>query len=171
MKVYLISTNYLKDNSTINLNVEDSLIKNAILEGQRINIQQMLGTSLYDKIIELVGDDSIDDSINVNYKSLLTTYIQPCLTYWAQYHSIPFLNYKINNKNIGQQSSENTEPAELDEVKYLTSLVKDKAEFYTELGTKYLKKNTTLFPEFTTSDNCGLIHPNKTNYSSGMCLD
>ena len=171
MKIYLISTNYLKDNSTINLNVEDSLIKNAIQEGQKINIQQVLGTTLYEKILTLVEDDDIGDAGNEAYATLLTDYIQPSLMYWSLFHSLPFTNYKITNKNIGTQSSDNSTPVELNELKYLTALTKDKAEYYSELMRKYIVKNNTDYPEFCTSDNCGLIHPAGSSYNCGMVLD
>jgi len=170
-KIYLISTNFLKENSTVNLNVEDSLLRNSILEAQNIQLKSTLGTTLFSHILTLVEEGDIGEVGYEKYKTLLDEYIVPQVLYWTIFHCLPFLNFKFNNKNVGKQNSENTDPASLEEVRYLSNLTKDKAEFYSEQTTKFLRKNYSVYPEYTSTDNCGLTHPAKSNYSTGMALD
>ena len=46
--VYYISVNYLKDNTPLNENLDDKLLKASIKEAQEIYISEIVGSGVYD---------------------------------------------------------------------------------------------------------------------------
>ena len=80
----LISEAKVKAFTDINNNLDPSLIKSTIREAQIIHITRLLGTKLYDKII----DDVDAGTLTGNYKSLVDDYVQDSLLYWSYYESL-----------------------------------------------------------------------------------
>ena len=133
---------------------------------QDVHIHTKLGTDLYNKL----QSDITGSSLSGNYQTLVENYIQDALVHWTLYECIPFLGYKIMNKNIVRKTSETSENAGLDELNYLREVVRNTAEWYTERLIDYIRHNTSLFPEYNTNTNEDLS-PTKQNYFSGMNLD
>lgn len=167
-KIYFINQQYLKDNSVLNLNIEPQLINQAIIESQYIHIQQMIGTDLYKKFEYLISGNTISN--HTDYKLLLDDYIIPCLVNYSIYESIPYIRFKMMNKSVGGQSSDNSTPADLEEIKFLQANIKNKAEFLGERLISYLINHTSLYPEYSTNE-CDDIKPEITNYFCGIQLD
>jgi hypothetical protein len=83
------------------------LVKNTILDGnvdtdkfiqfikisQQIDIQNYLGTDLYNKI----SNDIIAGTLSGNYLSLVEDYVQPMLIHYAMMQYLPFAAYQIKN--------------------------------------------------------------------------
>lgn len=171
-KIYLISTDVLKSNSIICQNVDNSLLLNAIFEGQEIELQQTLGSALYNHILTLVDDGSISDTENARYKELLDDYIQNFVCYYALYHAIPVLAIKVKNKGLVRENSEWSQDSTFQEMSYLRSDVQNKAEFFAQRLTSYLESNKDSFPDYKACCSCcGDIPPNKNNYRCGLVLD
>lgn len=171
--VQLISETTLKNNSPINLNVDQSLLNLAINEGQEQHIQMALGSQLYKKICDIVTDGTIKtDPNNAHYKTLLDDYIAPTLIYWALNECLNYVRYKIMNKGITVQNSDNSNPAELEDIKYFQSTIMNKAEFKQERLIAYLVENDTTFPEYIAPNtDYDDIAPSTNGYFSGMQLD
>lgn len=170
-KTLFIGTQYLRDNTIINDNVDAKVLQPIIRSAQTKYIQQTIGTSLYDKMIELVDDANPSNPIPVPitgvYKTLLEDYIIPVLMQYSIYEAIPFMNFKFRNKSISKQSSDNSTPADLSELSYIRDNVLQTAQFYSERMSKYLCNNGTLFPEYTSNDD---LNPNTQNYFSGIFI-
>lgn len=132
--VKFISTQYLKDNTAIENNVDDTLLGNYILKSQDTHIQQTLGSGYYDYLKNQVVSSSLTTQENI----LMRQYIQPTLAEFTFYEVIPHLNYKATNKAVSQQSSEFTQPSTIGDIKYLRNTVLDLAEFYLRRLTKEL---------------------------------
>jgi hypothetical protein len=127
-KVKFIDTVFLKENTTIQDNVDDDFLISSIYMVQDTHLQQALGTTFYNRLKQGV----IDDDLNANELSLITTYIQNMVCRWTFYEVIPFINYKFTNKAVSKESSEWSQNSELNEVRYLQEIVRDQAEFYTK---------------------------------------
>lgn len=164
MKSQFITTDYVFKHSIIESNVDADLVTKFILKAQELNIQEILGSNLYNKLV------TDCPTFTGYYKTLMDNYIQPCLTEWTVYHSLPFLNYHITNKAVSQKSSENSTPSTLDDLKWLLSQVKGSAEFYSERVKDYIKNNSTQFPEYWTTENSYEIRPNVNNYSGRIYI-
>lgn len=164
--VLFITTQYLKDNTVINDNLDSELLEPFIVQSQDKYIEPILGTDLYNKL----KSDITGSSVSGVYKTLLDEYVQKTLIHWALYEAMPFLNYKLTNKAVSKKDSDNSEPADLDEVKYLRQGIRDTAEYFSQRITDYLCANSTSFPEYTSNNDLDDIRPNSTSYFSGLYL-
>jgi hypothetical protein len=164
LKVKFISTVFLKENTTIEDNVDDTKLVPFIYTSQDTHIQQALGTTLYNRIKEGV----VNNDLNIDEEDLLRDYIQPCLAQWSFYEVYPFLNFKTTNKAVSKESSEFSQPSELDEIKYMRNAIRDLAEFYLKRLTKYLCDYSTLFPEYENPDSKENLPSNSKSYFSGL---
>lgn len=170
-RVYFISTQYLKEHSTINNNVDENLLNSAIWEGQTIHVQQLLGTDLFDKISDLIRTGNIALPSNVEYKTLLNDYVMECVSYWAFYEAIPYIRFKVVNKGVESQSSEWSNPTDIQQLEYLQENVMNKAQFYSQRLTNYLLQNSNLFPEYHRNFEIDKMRPTNGNYFSGIVFD
>lgn len=168
--IYLISTQALKDSSIINNNVDDSLLHNAILEAQEIELQQILGTRLYKYIIAAVADDSINDVENANYKYLLDEYCTKVVVYAAMLRAIPYIHYKVMNKGIQTQNSDNSTTTTIAEMEFIMNKVKNDLEFFSTRLSTYLLANRTMFPEYVFVRTIDEISPIPQQYRSSMVM-
>lgn len=166
-KVLFLSVEYLRDNTVINGNVDSEILEPFILLAQNVHIETIVGTKLYNNIIEEI----IADTLSADNQTLLDDYLQPALLQWSLYESLPFINYKLTNKAISTKNSDNSDAVELDELHYLRTTVRDVAEYMSERATKFLKTNESTYPLYLLNSECDEIRPNKTNYFSGIVLD
>lgn len=169
-RIFLISTQDLKDFTVINDNVDDSLLHNAIQEAQDITLQQLLGTKLYKKILALVNNDEISLPANAQYKTLLDEYCIKVVLYSALHRAIPVIHYKIVNKGITTQTSENSQTTTISEMEFLMNRVKNDLEFYSNRLASYLLANIQLYPEYMSATKIDEIIPNVTPYRTSMVL-
>jgi len=165
-KVLFLSVEYLRDNSIINANVDSVLLEPYIVMAQNIHIEAILGTKLFNSLVDNVASLSVDE------KLLIDDYIQPALIQWTMYEALPFINYKFTNKAVSTNSSDNADPVGLEEIHYLRTSIKDSAEYLSERVTKFLKANELTYPLYCDNgDTVDEIHPNKDNFTSGIVLD
>lgn len=169
-QIFLISTQDLKDYSIISDNVEDSLLSNAILEAQDINLQSLLGTKLYKKILQLIDDDQIALSQNSYYKTLLDEYCTKIVLYAALHRAIPYVHYKIVNKGITTQSSEYSTTTSIQEMEFLMDKIKNDLEFFSNRMTKYLLANIRFYPEYMSATSIDDMIPNVQPYRTSMVI-
>lgn len=164
----LMSADYYKRNSMINLNVDDELIIPNIIKAQNMWIEKILGTNLFDAVIDEVKTGNVSARI----KKILENYIQPVLIEYTTYVSLPYLNYKLTNKSIAKKSSDNSEPAELNEVNYFRSAVRNDAEYLANRLTKFLQADSgVVYPEYYAGiDSVDKIQPSRKNFFGGIYL-
>ena len=155
------------------------LIKNSILDGnvdtdkfiqfvkiaQQIDIQNYLGTDLYNKI----SADIIADNLTGNYLSLVEDYVQPMLIHYAMMQYLPFVAYQIKNGGISKHSSENANSVSKDEVDYLVNKERNFAEYYTRRFIDYISFHEEDFPEYNSNNNED-ISPDTNDLFNGWVL-
>ena len=169
MAVLFISEDTIKKSTTINGNVDAELLLPYIKVAQDIHIHQLLGTDLYDKLASLITAGTMQDAANDDYETLIDKYVQPCLIHYSLYECLPFLSYKIMNKDLVRKISEQSSPASLEDLKYMRNIVLNTAEYYGQRLVDYLKNNTEKYTEY--SSNTGAdISPSNEAYFSGMNL-
>lgn len=168
-KVYFIDSTYVTNSTPINLNVEPQLLNSAIIEAQIIHIQSVIGTKLYKKMEQLITGATMATA--GNYKILMDDYIRPSLVHWSLYECIPYVHFKIMNKGVVNQNSDNSTSSDLEEIKFLQQQIKNKAEFITQRLVDYLISNMSLFPEYTTNNDYDEMQPSGNAYFSGLVLD
>jgi hypothetical protein len=164
----LVSTQYLFKYTIIDDNIDPDLLNKFIIQAQDLNIQQVIGNTLYVKIM----NDVVAGTITGPYQILLEDYIQRCQAEWVVYHSMPFLNFKLTNKNVAEKNSDNSNPTSLDNIQWLREQVRNTAEFYSTRIREYIVNNQNDFPEyFNLQYNVSSIKPKPMNYFGGIYLN
>jgi hypothetical protein len=120
--VLFISEQKLKDNTPITDNVDSSELRFAILQSQAIMIQETLGTNLYEYLLQIVDDNTINtDGALFRYKALMDNYVQPTLIAWSYYLALDNFWIKFINIGLVQNRSEQGQPVDLKTLQYLKS--------------------------------------------------
>ena len=166
--VYLVSTSSLKDFSIVNSNVADELLSNAILEAQEIDLCQILGSKLYKKIIELVKTNTIDAA--TDYKFLLDEYCLKVIIYAATSRAAVYTHFKVMNKGVQLQNSDNSNPVSLDELEYLRNQIKNDLEFFEKRLQDFLITNKDLYPEYELCSCDGELNPQQNVYRTSLVI-
>ena len=137
------------------------LVRNSILDGnldtdkfiqfvkiaQEIDVQNLLGSKLYDKI----SADIIAGTLTGNYLKLVNEYVQPILIWFAQVNYIPFSAYTIAKGGVYKHLAENSQSVDKTEVDYLVAKAREYANYYSTRMVDYLCVNNELFPEYTSN--------------------
>ena len=147
MKALFITTDDLRRKSIIGGAVDADKFIQFIEVAQDIHIQNYLGTKLYDKISSLIVNDTIDDSGNAVYKTLLNDYLTPMLIWFAQSDYYMFASYQVSNGGVFRHRSESSETPSMQEIKSLVDSSRDKAEFYVRRFLDYMDNNNNSYPE------------------------
>lgn len=166
--ILFISEATLKAETFISENVDPKILVPTIKEAQNIYILPLLGTNLYNDLVFNVSGNTLSSE----YITLLNDYIAPCLVKYSVYECILPLSFKFQNKNIGIKSSEFSQQANMDDVRYLLDFTKSRAEWYAERVSRFLLANQTTYPKYLTQENANVdtIYPNANNYTNGMFL-
>ena len=106
-KIYLLSEQTLKNNSILQDNVDMKVIMPTIYDVQNFYILPILGTSLYNDVLDKVANNTLTAS----YTTLLDDYITPTMIWYCRYELPMNMNYKYFNKSVGVQNSDNMNPA------------------------------------------------------------
>lgn len=139
--VYYISTTYLRQNTPIEDNVDDDKILPYIIQAQQTIVQEGIGETGLNALNQGVQNNTLTAA----EQTFMRNYVQPLTAQYAFYLMFPFLNYKSTNKAISKESSEYSQPAELQEIKYLRSAILDMAEFYKRRMVKWLADHPGTF--------------------------
>ena len=164
--IYLINEDTVRSLSNISDNVQGKFLLPAIREAQEINLQGILGTSLYNKLQSLIDDDTIADEENSVYRNMLDTYIKYFLVYQTVANLTVITSYKIANASVAASTDENLQTLSLKEVFQLQDYYNDKADFYCKRLQGYLRENSARLPELH-KDNMYQMDSN--TYSSANC--
>lgn len=169
MKALFITTDDLRRKSIIGGAVDADKFVQFIEVAQDIHIQNYLGTKLYNKISTLIINDTIDDSGNAVYKTLLNDYLTPMLIWFAQSDYYMFASYQVSNGGVFRHRSESSETPSMQEIKSLVDSSRDKAEFYVRRFLDYMDNNNNSYPEYNDINEDGM-YPDKNENFNGWVL-
>lgn len=168
-KALFVTIKDIKQKSIIGGTVDPDKIVQFVEVAQDTHIQNYLGGKLYNKMQELIINDTIDDVANANYKNLLETYVKPMLIWFTQAEYMPFSAFQISNGGVFRHTSENSQVASMEEINMLTRSALETAEFYTRRFMDYMDFNSELFPEYTSTAN-EEMHPDREVNFGGIYL-
>lgn len=167
-RVLLISEKTLKSNGVINNNVDGMYILPAIEYAQDAGLQPIIGTKLYNKLMDLVADGSIQQE--TDYKVLLDEYVTPYLLNKVTADIQIPLNYKLRNQGVVQNQTENTIVPTMKDLQYVIQNYEYKAIFYGNRLSDYLMANKSKFPEYRKVDSSADMHSNPNSYKTNIYL-
>ena len=70
-QILLTNEDFVRSITLIDNNVQSKFLLSAIREAQEVGLQEIIGTSMMNKLKSLVDDGSINEENNIYYKSLL----------------------------------------------------------------------------------------------------
>lgn len=118
---------------------------------QDIQVQEILGTALYRKILT----DVQNSTLTGNYLVLVLQYIQPMLIHYSMADLMLFHGYEISNAGILRNTPENTSLPTPTEIDTLVKRTRDIAETYRTKLVDYITYYPQYFPEYTANQNAG----------------
>lgn len=137
-------------------------------------LTKILGSGLYadlqDKIYATANNLSGSTQLNDDEKFLLNAYIQPLLCQLILQEVPLMITYKLMNKGLSTQSSDNSNPASLAEVQSFTNHARSTADWYTQRIMNYLIANMTLYPTYQQEKTYDDVAPNSRGYKTGVYL-
>ena len=167
-RVLLISEKTLKENSVINNNVDGMYVLPAIEYSQDAGLQPLIGTKLYNRLMDMVEDGTIEN--NNDYKYLLDEYITPFLLNKVTAEIQIPLAFKLRNQGVVQQTGENTYVPSLKDMQYVTQNYENKANFYGNRLSDFLRANRSKYPEYCKIDSCADMPSDNGAYKTGLYL-
>jgi len=129
-QVLFISEAKLKQNADILENVDASYLRNAILKVQRTKCLGVLGSDLYNKIADLIVNNTINQSANSVYKNLLDNELQQSIIQFATADLFLNVSYKLTTKGALQFDNENSTALDLPTIKYMVGRYEDNGEYW-----------------------------------------
>ena len=165
--VFFISTTYLKDNTPINENVDDKLLKTSIKESQEIYIRDIIGSGLYNEL----QTQALANTLTQLNTTLLDTYVAPCLKYYTLTEAMLPMTFKLMNKSVASRESDNARAISVEEMTLIEGRYRDKAEYYANRLRDYLRANTNSYPLFLNPGSTfDTIRPKNTSFQGGIYL-
>jgi hypothetical protein len=170
--VLLISEQKLKDNTSINENVDSAELRFCIQQSQQIFLQESLGTNLLEKLYDLVENGTIDSVGNERYKELLNKYVQPTLIMYAYYLGLDNFFVKWVNVGLVQNRNEQGTNIDLKTLQFLKQNAYNQAQFNDQILRRHLIFRSGWYPEYTSGNlNDGQLPPDTdTPFKSAMTL-
>jgi len=170
-QVLFISEQKLKENTAINEQVDPRELRTAILTTQDVNIQNTLGTRLYDQLKDLVESGDINQPANQRYKTLLNNFVVPLTIHYAYFYALDNFLVKFMAAGLVQNRTEQGSPIETKTFLILKNNARDTAQWYDNILRKHLCANQNLYPEYTIDNGDGKLIPERLNpFGKGMAL-
>lgn len=150
----LIDADYIKANSVIFNNIEGKYIEPSIIRAQNIYIKELLGSSLYNVIIEAYSNNIHNGTAIPQRISYLTdNYIAPCLMHYVIYDMLPDFFMKITPQGLAKsKDTDNQTSVDINELNKMQNIYMDRAQFYASKVIDFLLLNTTDYPEYCQID-------------------
>lgn len=172
--ILLISDNILKERTAIHGNIDPNLIYPTIKYVQDAFVKPILGSALFDKIQTLVGDNTITDPGNADYKLLLDEYIIDTLVYYILSDMPVELSFQFWNKGVVRKQGQDTDLPTMSELVDISNRHKSKAEFYANrLKLFIIDQNSRLqkYQEYThPGSTIDTVTPEQRNFTSPIWL-
>ena len=148
---FIISEGLLRQFTDINDNTDTELLKNGVRVAQDIELQRIIGTKLYESIMNQIDAGPIWTTSA--YETLVNDYIQNFLLYAAYYEALEAIYLRPRNNGLltptGGENSTNVDRSLYDMKR---QSVNNKMQFYGEKLANYIAEEQALFPELNSSN-------------------
>lgn len=159
--ILLLSEDRLKTFTSLNDNFFGKHIFSAIKLSQEIDLVQIIGECLYEKLLDLVSNNTIMQTESYPYKLLLDKYITNYLAYKTLSHLVQEVSPRLANFGTMVSNDEHLENVSVSERDMVRKQFEYYADAYCKKMQEYLKANKELYPELDCGCKCdGTIKPN-----------
>lgn len=171
MGALLVSEIKLKNFTNINKNVDMDILKAELQIAQDIDVQTLLGTKFYNHLLSQI--QSTGNTFNAEEKTLVDDYVAPYLIQTAYFNAMPFIFARTMNNGITVGTMENATSVDIETMKYLRNIQKQRADFYMTRLLDYLLigKGQNKFPDYVSQSTIdGMIPDRSQKYMNGIAL-
>lgn len=162
-----ISTSKVKQDSLVSDNVDTKYIRSVIVYVQDMEVETVLGSTLYDEIETAI----LAQTLSGANQTLVNDHIQPMLLKYLEAEIIESAHYKITNKGTQIQDSEQSSPAQRSEVHRYAEKFRNMAENYKQRLINFLCENESDYPSYqNTGSGIDVIQPDRNAFSSELFL-
>lgn len=142
----LITTQEVKDLTSLAKNVDDSKIRHFIQSAQDEYIKPAISETCYNSLLNAVKNDNLTPAeiILLDGDDMSFTGLKTALAWWVVWLAFPGLWLTIGASTIYKQTGDNSEPVTREDFLLLRKTAKTQANHYTNYLIKYIndKKDT-----------------------------
>lgn len=160
----MMGETYLKQMGIINDNADMKVITPTIRNVQRLYVEDVLGTQLFNQILSQIGSNTVSSA----NQTLLDDWILPFMECYVIKECAPVFKMRYMNKGLMVKSSDNSQPVTHEEMLYMMDKFDNDAQKLAQKCTAYLADNTATYPLFLTNYRYYESQPNQNNFSSGF---
>lgn len=139
--VFIIVPSEIKDNSRVEINVDDRSLRDLILTTQDIRLSEILGETLYKRVIDSIYNYNVSNTSIPNDIIDLLPYIKNYLKYKVISEFIVLNHYKLTNKGTVKLSDNNATSATNGDIEWYKTYYDNASLSYKSLLIEYLKNN------------------------------
>ena len=148
VEVFLCNENYVRSVTNIDNNIESKFLLSSIREAQEVYLQEVLGTALLEKLKTLIADNSINDSGNTAYKTLVDE-CQLFLAYQVIAQVCIIAAVKISNGGLQTNYDDNLNNVGLEDSFTVKDYYQSKADFFKSRLQAFVWEHKTDYPELS----------------------
>lgn len=164
--VQFITTVFLKNNTSINANVDDSLLSPFILKAQKKYLMDLIGSNFYNHLCNTYEDGSITQT---DY-DFIVDYVQDMVAEWTHYLAYPHIAVKTNNKGAVEEYSTYSNSADMAKMKIARNEIMDMAQFYSQRIVNHLRLNPELYPAWSSPTTTEELPKGSRGYSNNVYI-
>jgi hypothetical protein len=166
--ILIISANTLKERTGVHDNIDEKLIYPDIKAAQDMFMLPLLGTALFNKIL----DDINAGTLAGNYKTLVDDYLVDCLCNYVLSELPQGLNYQFWNKGVATKTTDQSQQPSMSDLFDVAAKYKSRAEFYRKRAVQYLRRYASqYFPEYASPGNgVDVVIPERVAYTCPIYL-
>ncbi len=144
-KTLFITPQFLRDNSELDNNVPDKLLRKPIITAQQEFLLPILGSELYNQLVLEVSGNTL----TADNQILMDDYVRLCLSEYAMYKAASKVLFKYTGKSIEKQKTDNSESINIKELSLIREEIKNSADILADRLTRFLLANTDTYPLYT----------------------
>lgn len=161
-----ISTSLIKEGTNVDENVDEKIIREAIIAAQDMHIKQIIGSGLFDQLQTQI----IAGSVTAANQTLLDEIKKP-LKWWAVYEGAYMFQFKLMNKGIVKRESDSSTTIERVDLVAVMDSVLNRAQNYSKALQLWLLENENTYPLYNDpGDGIDVIYPKRDDYDTGINL-
>ena len=145
----LINAEYLKAYSMFPKNYDLTDIENFLPISEQIHIMPILGTALYEELLDQVTTNKLTDK---NSTLLLEVYKVEGLA--VLYESLPFVWAHVSSVGITKGKSDNSDSVENKDIAYLNTHIKAQLDYAKKYLREWLNEYAINFPLYKKEEDC-----------------
>ena len=137
----VLTEEYLKANAPISININLKQIKPYISIAEKIWLEPVIGTPLYEELLEQVNTNSLTEE-----NSTLYLMLAPYISFAVIYESAPFLMYHFSDVGVTRGKSDNSDSITINEANFISTRLRSTLETLKSNFKKWLDEHSNNYP-------------------------